>query len=534
MNNSLHPLIISLVFFTSLFAKCPEADYIVVGAGAAGATLAKLLSEKHSVILLEAGTDQDNNPLITTPTSSGSLVLTYTNEFFWGLGHALLEGSPNNKRFPAVLGELLGGGSSVNGMQYVRGTTNFFTTWETISGDPAWGPVNAFKVYKQLERFNGVPGQFNPSDHGFSGPVDIRQCAANLPAAKAFLAAVTSLSPNYPAITDYNAASTPQGAFLYWQVFQDPDKTRESSSKAYLTLTPDSENPNIFHDGKLTLYLQAQAIKVLFDSKKDKPHAQAVKALFNNEEVTFKARKKIILSTGFQSALILMRSGIGDKATLESFNIPVLVDNPNVGQHLRNHVIVTLTGTGTVGSITDPQALYSGGAFLPSVTDLNDRAFELIGVSSPTTFTIATLLLRTQSTGFMTLLESSALRMPFFDFAFFSDPADINMAVEAYQIEYNTLTKMGLTLPATAPKPTDIPGIKTFVLATYSQAYHYTGACRMAQTAADGVVDSNGRVFGVSGLIIADDSIIPMEPVGNTAGPAFLIGNVIAKKELKS
>src|SRR5688572_13199641 len=127
-------LLVSFTFATANVAKpvaasapaAQKADYVIIGAGTAGSALATRLSEKYSVIVLEGGFDHDDDPLISDPANSGVLVNTYTNKFFWGLGHTPLAPPPNQKRWPGVAGQLLGGSSSVNGMQFVRSTVSSF------------------------------------------------------------------------------------------------------------------------------------------------------------------------------------------------------------------------------------------------------------------------------------------------------------------------------------------------------------------------------------------------------------------------
>ncbi len=525
------------VHLSAQVSNACTADYIIVGGGTAGCVLANRLQAKGTVLVLEAGLIQDNNPLISQPTAAGSLVLNYTNDFFWPLGHARVDTAPDNKRFPAVAGEILGGGSSVNGLQYVRGSSSFFADWQTISGDADWGPVNATNVYKAMENFNGVPGQFNPAIHGTGGPVDIRQAALNVQAATVFQAAVASLG--YPAITDYNDPATPIGPFLYWQLFEQPSGIRESSSTAYLqgTLVQKDSNVYVSTNNRLTVYTQSHVTKVLFSTAAGatQPRATGVHAIVSGDEKVFFARKKVILCTGFQSPLLLQASGIGNPTLLNSLNIPVVVSNSNVGQNMENHPIIALTGLGTVPAPIAPDfnGLYSGGAELPdpSVSGTT-RALQMIGIATPpSAFTIATLLLKAQSLGSVNLLYPDPLRMPIYDFNYFTNPADIATGVAAYTLMYNTLVAMGLT--PQGPDPVTQPAqVITYVTTTYTQAYHWTGACKMTQSPATGVVDSTGHVYGVSDLIVADITIIPTSPTGNCAAPAFLVGNVIANKLL--
>lgn len=556
ISNSLWLFIYIIAVFSGqkLQAKAEElsAEYIIIGGGTAGLVLANKLSEKYSVIVLEAGTDQDVNPLIMTPSESGALS-TRLNQLFFPLGH-WVDGTENYSRiFPAMAGELLGGGSSVNGMQYVKSTPLFYQELEAVTGDSAWGPTNVYNVFKEIEKFNGISGQFDPAAHGFNGPINIRQAVFNQPAATSFAtqlaAAATTAGIPLSVITDYNDPETPNGAFVHWQLSQYPDKTRQSSSRAYLRGVCTKQISSGVYEGqkgKLLVYTKAKAERILFSKSKK---AKGVEAIVNGQQCIFQARKKIILSAGYQSPVLLQLSGIGDPTMLNTAGIQVVYANPNVGQNLLNHTLFFITGTGAVPPPQpdfDANDLYSGGAFFPDPTQPNSgRAFELIGipgfpVTAPTYFSIAALLLNAKSKGNIGLnlaggtpAGSDPSRISVFNFDYFNDPADLDSAAACYTVAYNTLIGMGLTPQSNFPNPTDSAAVKTYIRDFYSQAYHWVGACSMGQSPSAGaVVDSSGHVFGVKDLVVADISISPLNYGGNTQSLAYLIGNVIASKLL--
>ncbi len=510
------------------------ADIIVIGGGTAGCALASILSKKHKVILLEGGTNQSNNPQVLQPTNAAALSLQI-NEFFWELGHWV---APNLSAgyFPGFAGKVLGGGSSVNGLRYIRSTASYFAQLQAISGDSAWGPSNAFKVYNDIETFNGIAGQFTQSAHGFDGPLNIRQCSLNTPAATLFATSAATVT-GVPVITDYNDPSMPNGPFVNWQLTENPDETRSQSFQAYLQGKVQRKSDNVYKGKNLIIYTNTKVEQILFTDDHT-PVAKGVKALIDGQEFIFQAKKKVVLAAGFQSPVILQLSGIGPKEMLKGPGIDVIVDNPNVGKTMFNHTSFTLSGTGALPMDPNPDAnnLYTGGAFLPDPTQPGDtdRSFMWIGKANTaaTSFTITALTLNSKSQGAIGIISSDPLRMPIFQFNYFNNPADITSAIACYGEAYNTLVQMGLVPSASLPLPANIAGVQAYILGTFKGVFDYVGTCAMGTSASNAVVDSSGNVFGVKNLVVADITISPITCRGNTQAIGFLIGNIIANKIL--
>ena len=513
-----------------------NADYVICGGGTSGCILAGRLAQKYKVILLEAGTNQDSNPIVTVPSNNGDIVSKYINKFLQPLAHAETFASANStKRFPAIAGGVLGGGSTVNGMQYVRSTPSVFNTWQVkAGGDPSWGATNAYQVYKDMEKYSGILS----SNHGTTGPVDIRQ-ATKFATASATFAAAGAAYYGVPVVSDYNAET---GADLCadakWQLFETPTLPiqRVSASSAYVE--PNIANPN------LRIIYNTLVNRVLFDSNKK---ATGVEVSVDGHSLFLSANKKIIISCGFQSSLVLERSGIGSATVLDAAGITRVHVNENVGNHTLNHPIISLTGTAPANSIipgtVDLQGLYTGVVFAPDTTQSPTlRAFEMIGILTPSpdsikpdAFTIASLLLRAKSEGTIHIPADGGKNpshLPIFDFNYFGNLADVTSAGKMVNGMYNILfTNMGLTVSTPGYNLNNLPDCQAYALANFGQAYHYISACRMG-TALDGVVDNNCDVIGVTGLAVCDTSIIPINCDGNTAAPAFLVGNVLANKIL--
>lgn len=520
-----------------------QADIIIIGAGNSGCVLAKKLSQKYSIILLEAGINESEDPEIKDPSSWWTLADEKTNKYFWMLGH-----SENSKRLPVVTGECLGGSSTVNGLQVVSSTSNFYDDISTYLNDKDWSSKNIKKVIKKLENFSGIPGEYEEDQHGYNGPVDIRQAVLNLPAAKLF----TETANQVLNLTteDYNSFRNPFCTFNYWQLTENPDKTREEAYKAYLDPIMYKVDNATYQSRKystcypITLHTKSTVTRLLFS--KNNTTVKGVEAVIDGKCFTFKATQKVIIATGFQSATFLQKNGIGRPDDLKSVGIKPILKSQHVGYHLLNHLTLQVTGVAdpqnnplpALPNDYDKDGLYSGGAVF-SGQNSNDRSFEWIGITAPdipgqqpTSFTIYNFLLSPLSEGTLKLYNDDTLRAPEVKFNYLTNLEDLNKLVYAYQKSYEVLIKMGLSVPD-SPDPNDIEGVKSYINRFYGQAYHWTTQCRMSPSISEGVTTSSGRVHGIKNLYIADTSIMPFSPRGNTQMTAYIIGNVIANKLLK-
>jgi choline dehydrogenase len=170
------------------------------------------------------------------------------------------------------------------------------------------------------------------------------------------------------------------------------------------------------------------------------------------------------------------------------------------------------------------------------------RVIESIGLTNgdvvgekPTSFTIYNFLLNQISKGYIRLYKSDPMRAPEYDFKYLSEEIDVKNLTYAYKRSFEVLKKMGLT-PKTssgADAPETDEGILDYIKKNYGQAYHWVGGCRMGTSICEGVVNSDGLVFGTNNLYVADASIFPESALGNAQMNAYLAGNVIASKLLR-
>jgi choline dehydrogenase len=251
---------------------------------------------------------------------------------------------------------------------------------------------------------------------------------------------------------------------------------------------------------------------------------------------------------GIHSAEFLQRSGVGPRTLLDNLGIPVIRDNPNVGTHFHNQLIVTAVFSANPADKgvpdSDPQALYTGGAFLPILIPEDDpkrRGYQLIGASpAPGTFLLILIPLQPHSPGTVRIQSTDPLAVSLADNNYLGDPTDLDSMVAGFQVYVKNIAialanidplYQLLNPPMAVIDDTD--ALKAFITNNFNHSHHWMSSNRMAKSEADGVVDGYGRVFGVDGLTVVDNSIAPVQSDGNPSGPIYFFSNVIADKIIR-
>ena len=524
-----------------------EFDYIVVGAGSAGAIVASRLSEDEGVrvLLLEAG-PSDRSRFCTIP---GMISIVHTvpqvkKRFDWGY-YTTPQKHANDRRMPFTRGRVLGGSSAINGMLYVRGHRKNYEHWEA-EGCSGWGPREVVRAYKRLEDWEGG----ETAHRGVGGPVAVTKQKDLTPCSHSVIAAISETC-GVPVLDDYNAAEQ-EGA----TIFQMSAKggRRFSTSEAYL-------EP---HAKRASLVVRTGAIasRVVIE----KGRAVGVELLVGDHKEVVRATREVILSAGVVgSAQLLLLSGVGPAAELGEHGISAIADLP-VGKNLHDHLFVPMTflaptaihrGTAlhflggmlaeaTRGDTWFGRTVFEAAGFVRSskangVPDLQihclpwsypspnqDKPIRPVVDTRPA-MTIMPTLIYPKSRGELRLASSDPTAAPHIDPHYLEDPDDVRLLVEGMELARAIMASNAIAAEITGElHPGKERALRAELPNRVHTVYHPVGTCRMGVDER-AVVDPELRVRGVLGLRVADASIMPSITGGNTNAPAMMIGERCAE-----
>ncbi len=519
-----------------------EFDFIVVGGGSAGCVAAAGLSEDPTqrVCLLEAG-PADASALIHCP---GALaLLARTGRFNWSFD-TVPQAGLGGRRGWQPRGKVLGGSSSVNAMIYVRGQREDYDGW-AAEGNAGWGWDDVLPLFKRAEHNERGADAF----HGVGGPLNVTDLQSPHRFGPIFVDAARQAG--HAINRDFNGA-TQEGFGLYQVTHKGGE--RFSAAKAYL-------RPALAR-GNLRVVTGAHTMRIVVEGRR----AVGVEVRVGGETRTIGARREVLLAAGaLQSPQLLMLSGIGPGAHLQSLGIAVQHDLPGVGRALHDHVDVVqvldaphlkdLFGVSLAGAWNALRGIVEwrrhrtgllttnyaeAGGFLRSAPGVDRPDLQLHFVIGKLVdhgrktvlghgYSCHVCLLRPKSRGSVTLASPDPFAAPAIDPNFLAERDDVDRLVRGFREMRRILAQPALAghgareLPISAKAASDAE-IEAFVRGHADTIYHPVGSCRMGNGALD-VVDAALRVRGVAGLRVVDASIMPSIVSGNTNAPTIMIAS---------
>ncbi len=531
-----------------------EADIIVVGGGAAGCILMSELSEngQFSVLGIEGGPNLTSDPVIEQVGLPAFLLAGPGKaQYFWpGWAQSLPMPGLNGRTSDWTTGMLLGGGASVNGLYYGRGSNAVYSRWEGVSGSSNWSLNNILATFKALETYHGV--SMTPGVRGSNGALSVLQTpTVSEVTTRVLLPATQAAFPFLPVVEDYNDPSVENCIDPRSQWFINAAGTkRASSATAYLdssVMTPEGQGVN---GHKLFVLFDSVAVNIVFDK-----HGKAKKVRYLKDGKLFEAcaRKAVVLASGINSSKLLQLSGIGPAEVLKKAGIKPVFINENVGKHLQNHplIFMTLVANPADNGIPPgaPYAFTINSVYLPvvggSASDprMLQILFEYIPQNELVPIPLVVFgfeLLNPLSEGSVNIQSDNAFQIAAADDAFYQNPVDLKNMMDVVKFYIpNLLTELfikGAPFYFLAPGDPYFSVISAGFTDASIEAYvknnsnlsldvhHFVSHCKMAPLNAGGVVDGNTLVYGTKNVFVADDSICPVIPDINTAAAAMMIG----------
>lgn len=533
-----------------------HADYVITGTGPAGSVLAEMLSRDplNQVYVFEAGFNGTSDEILEFAGPQTATIPTdHFAKYFWQQAQEYAEVIPNRPSLQYTGVRVLGGGSRGSGMQWVRGTDWNYEAWVAATDDELWNVSNVLEAYKEIERYTGfAPDYTRRGSDGRLAVIDAMiQPPQTTPSsiASKFVTAMEQLT-GLPRLDDYNLLTPGArvGPFLRYQLTQETGtpSRRMSAEKAFLS-------PDVLARPNLHVITEATVVKVLIDKNKV---AYGVRYIKEGEEHEAYARKRVILSAGINTPIILQHSGIGNASYLQSVGITPVYDNPNVGRFYNHQGLFSfmLKNSSDTAS-ANPGDLYEGGAWLPNPTPnateyASPRRIQFINIDAGPVLFMVIIDVQTQKEGYVRVRSADPLRGPISSDNIFVPPeGDIDKTtyintVKEYicklRDEYQGFgvgpavdTSYELVSPPYSICSDDA-AIAEFVRTNVlSQGYHWSSSARMGKLG-DGisVTNSRGSVWGIEQLTVADDSVIPRLNDGNTQATSYLVGHVIGKEIL--
>ncbi|WP_298817995.1 GMC family oxidoreductase N-terminal domain-containing protein [uncultured Roseibium sp.] len=514
-------------------------DYVVVGGGVAGTIVAGRLAERGSkVCLLEAG-KSDRHSLVRIPAGFSQLMSSEHVAYYRLQTQAGLDG----RTIDLPQGRVLGGGGSINAMVYIRGQAEDYEAWEQAAGKE-WSFESLLPYFKSIEANSRGADAF----HGTDGPVGVSDLTYISPLAQRFRQACLELG--HPDNDDFNGKT--QAGVGYCQITARDNRRSTFSLERF-------EQPGTKRN--LDIRLQTSATRIIVEDGR----AVGVECMRGNDPAKVMACREVVLTAGaIETPKLLMLSGIGPTSHLKGIGIETIADLPDVGSNLQDHcetaVIHAAWKSEDIGYYREQTGLrrilnvakyllYRTGpltsngieahCFWSSSSqqgrpDLQLQFLPLAYLKKPGRppelhpgGSLYAALLRPQSRGHVKLASANWQEQALVDPRYLDHPGDIRTLLAGLRQARKIMAHPALSSvlgeeQRPGPSAAGDEDLLSYIRSTAKSVYHPVGTCRMGSDSRS-VVDPQLGVRGLSGLRIADASIMPALTSGNTAAPTMMI-----------
>ncbi len=522
-------------------------DFVVVGAGTAGAVIVNRLSAdgRHRVCALEAG-GRDRHPYLHVPAG---FMRTLTDPSVNWLYEAEPSEGTAGRRIAHPRGRTFGGSSSINGHIYNRGQRMDFDAWAQ-RGNRGWGYADVLPYFRRGECRIG-PG--DDRYRGRDGELVVEDLAWRHPLCEAFIAGAGSIG--IPRNPDYNGERQEGVGYFQRSIHRN---RRMSAARAHLRPAMRRRNVDVRP--------HAHATRVLFEGNR----AVGVEYLRGGERRVVRATREVIVSGGaVNSPQLLQLSGVGPPALLGDLGVPVRRALPGVGENLCDHYAVRTAfrvgGTRTINELARGWrlgveilkyfALGTGILTLqPTLVHCfwkSDEALDAPDLQmtfTPASYrrgvqsaledepgaTVAVWQHRPESRGHVRAKSADPLAKPAIQPSYLAAEMDRRVIVDGIRLARRLMRTEPLA-PYFVHEALPGDGVRTgaeildFARGIGTTAFHLAGTCRMGPAAdPEAVVDDRLRVRGTEGLRVADASIMPQITSANTNAAVLMIGEKAA------